>query len=81
MSGGGIFVQWAAPPGGVAPLTGRGRHGPLAQALVRSAHSVKAPQVSAAIFAARLKSAAVRPPAECVDSERITRFHWIEISG
>jgi hypothetical protein len=30
---------------------------------------------SALIFPARPKSAAVRPPAECVDSVRVTRFH------
>ena len=71
-SGGGIFVLWAAPPGGVAPPAGEG--GPPRPAGRR-------PQARRLICPASAKSAPVRPPAECVDRVSVTLFQEIAMSG
>jgi hypothetical protein len=69
----GIFVLWAAPPGGVAPPAGEGRE--------FAAAGTRGRQLSPLIRSASAKSLAVRPPAECVDSVSVTLFHWMRMSG
>jgi hypothetical protein len=91
-----VFVLWAAPPGDPVPPTGEAAHRLGAQpaatacrgdggrqetAAGRETAGPARPQPSALIFAARSKSAAVRPPAECVDNVSVTLFHSIRMSG